>query len=90
MFGLQPWHLVVILGVALLVFGPSRLPEIGQAIGKSIREFREAATSAQDSIREGIEGRPEDRKVQDRSQVAVEYRPATPAEADKTDGQSKS
>ena len=89
MFGLQPWHLIVILGVALLVFGPSRLPEIGQAIGKSIREFREAATSAQDSIREGMEGRPEDGKVQDRPQSAVEHRPMTPAEADKTDGPPK-
>ncbi len=58
MFGLQPWHLIVIFGVALLVFGPSRLPEIGQAIGKSIREFREAASTAQESIREGMESQP--------------------------------
>ncbi len=66
MFGLQPWHLIVIFGVALLVFGPSRLPEIGQAIGKSIREFREAASSAQDSIREGIESRPAKKADQDK------------------------
>ncbi len=59
MFGLQPWHLIVILAVALLVFGPSRLPEIGAAIGKSIREFRDAATTAQDSLREGMESRPQ-------------------------------
>ncbi len=58
MFGLQPWHLIVILAVALLVFGPSRLPEIGAAIGKSIREFRDAATTAQDSLREGMEAKP--------------------------------
>ncbi len=55
MFGLQPWHLIVILAVALIIFGPSRLPEIGKAIGSSIREFRDAATSAQDEIRKGIE-----------------------------------
>ncbi len=55
MFGLQPWHLIAILAVALLVFGPSRLPEIGKAIGSSIREVREAATSAQDEIRKGLE-----------------------------------
>ncbi len=66
MFGLQPWHLIVIFGVALLVFGPSRLPEIGQAIGKSIREFREAASSAQDSIREGMESRPVKQSDQDK------------------------
>ena len=55
MFGLQPWHLIVILAVALIIFGPSRLPEIGRAIGSSIREFREAATSAQDELRKGMD-----------------------------------
>ena len=39
-FGLQPTHLIVILVVALLIFGPSRLPEIGKAMGKTIREFQ--------------------------------------------------
>ena len=56
MFGLQPLHLIVILVVALLIFGPSRLPEIGRAIGKSISEFRDAAQSTQYEIRKGIEG----------------------------------
>jgi sec-independent protein translocase protein TatA len=55
MFGLQPWHLIVILAVALIIFGPSRLPEIGKAIGSSIREFREAATSTQEELRKGLE-----------------------------------
>lgn len=40
MFGLGATELIVILGVALLVFGPRRLPEIGGALGKSIRDFR--------------------------------------------------
>jgi len=57
MFGLQPWHLIVILAVALIIFGPSRLPEIGKAIGSSIREFRDAATTTQDAIRSGVEGK---------------------------------
>ncbi len=69
MFGLQPWHLIVILGVALLVFGPSRLPEIGQAIGKSIREFRDAATSAESSIREGMQSQPVNKSEQDKTDV---------------------
>ncbi len=58
MFGLQPLHLIVILALALLIFGPSRLPEIGKAIGSSIREFRDAATSAQDEIRKGLDEKP--------------------------------
>ncbi|MBM3127550.1 MAG: twin-arginine translocase TatA/TatE family subunit [Chloroflexi bacterium] len=40
MFGLQPTHLIIILVVALLLFGPSKLPEIGKAMGKTIREFQ--------------------------------------------------
>ncbi len=58
MFGLQPWHVIAILAVALLIFGPSRLPEIGKAIGSSIREFRDAATTAQDELRKGMEEKP--------------------------------
>jgi sec-independent protein translocase protein TatA len=39
-FGLQPIHLVVIAVVALLIFGPSRLPEIGRGVAKALIEFR--------------------------------------------------
>jgi sec-independent protein translocase protein TatA len=40
MFGLHPIDLIIILVIALLVFGPKRLPEMGASIGKSIKEFR--------------------------------------------------
>jgi len=36
----QPMHLLVILGVALLVFGPKKLPDLGKGIGEGIRGFR--------------------------------------------------
>jgi len=39
-FGLQPIHLVVVFVVALLIFGPRRLPELGRGVGKAINEFR--------------------------------------------------
>ena len=39
---LQPMHLLVIFGIALLVFGPKKLPELGKGLGQSIRGFREA------------------------------------------------
>jgi sec-independent protein translocase protein TatA len=42
MFGLGIPELIVILVVALLFFGPGRLPEIGGALGKGIRDFRKA------------------------------------------------
>jgi sec-independent protein translocase protein TatA len=37
-----PVHLIIVLGIALLVFGPKRLPELGAGLGRSLREFREA------------------------------------------------
>lgn len=58
MFGLQPWHLIAILVVALIIFGPSRLPEIGRAIGKSISEFRDAASTVQDEVKKGLDEKP--------------------------------
>ena len=42
MFGLGAPELIVILVVALLIFGPGKLPEIGSALGKGIKDFRKA------------------------------------------------
>jgi sec-independent protein translocase protein TatA len=42
MGGLSPAHLILILAVALIVVGPGRLPETGAALGKALREFRQA------------------------------------------------
>ena len=39
---LQPTHLMVIFGVALLVFGPKKLPELGKGLGEGIRGFKSA------------------------------------------------
>ena len=39
-FGIQPIHIIIILIVALLIFGPSRLPELGRSLGKGLNEFR--------------------------------------------------
>jgi sec-independent protein translocase protein TatA len=58
MFGLQPWHLIVILAAALVFFGPSRLPEVARSLGKSIREFRDAASSVQDEVKKGLDDSP--------------------------------
>jgi sec-independent protein translocase protein TatA len=37
---LQPMHLLVIFGIALVVFGPKRLPELGKGLGEAIRGFK--------------------------------------------------
>ncbi len=41
---LSPIHLIIILIIALIVIGPGKLPEVGAALGKSIKEFRKAAS----------------------------------------------
>lgn len=46
----QPMHLLLILAIALLLFGPGKLPHIAANMGKSIREFK-SALSAPDEIK---------------------------------------
>lgn len=43
-------ELLVAFGVALLVFGPSKLPEIGKAFGRGIKEFKDASKELTDSL----------------------------------------
>ena len=38
----QPIHLLLVFGIALLVFGPKKLPELGKGLGESIRGFKSA------------------------------------------------
>ncbi len=44
----QPTHLLVILGFAVLVFGPKRIPELGKGLGEGIRGFRSALQQPKD------------------------------------------
>jgi sec-independent protein translocase protein TatA len=44
-------ELIIVLVIILIIFGPGRLPDIGNAIGKGLREFRKASTEIEDSIR---------------------------------------
>ena len=39
-----PMEIIVVLVIALVVFGPKRLPELGHGLGRGIREFRESVT----------------------------------------------
>ena len=46
-----PLELVIILVIALLILGPGKLPDVGSALGKSIREFRKAASDVQEATK---------------------------------------
>ena len=47
-FGMGWPELTIILVIVLIIFGASRVPEVGRAIGSGIREFRRTVTSADD------------------------------------------
>ncbi|MGO9309956.1 MAG: twin-arginine translocase TatA/TatE family subunit [Spirochaetia bacterium] len=51
-FGLQPIHLVVIVLVALVVFGPKRLPQLGRWLGRTFSEFKRGARDMADGFKE--------------------------------------
>ncbi|HUF42679.1 MAG TPA: twin-arginine translocase TatA/TatE family subunit [Verrucomicrobiae bacterium] len=48
MFGLGVPELLVILVIALVIFGPSKLPQIGSGLGKAIRDFKKGVTGGAD------------------------------------------
>ena len=50
MFGIGGWEMVLICVVALLVFGPQRLPELARSLGKGLAEFRKASSDLRRSI----------------------------------------
>jgi len=55
MFGLSVQELIFILVLALLIFGPKRLPEIGRTIGRGLSEFRRASNELKRSIEVDLE-----------------------------------
>jgi TatA/E family protein of Tat protein translocase len=65
------WIILLVLAIVLIVYGPGKLPEVGGAIGKGIREFRKASSDLTDEIKRSAspdttppasEGRPSDGK----------------------------
>ena len=44
----QPMHLLVLLVIVLIIFGPGKLPQLGESLGKSIRGFKKAMSEKED------------------------------------------
>ena len=55
MFGISAGEFIIILVVGLIVFGPGKLPEVGRAIGKALREFRKAQAALSATLNEPLD-----------------------------------
>jgi TatA/E family protein of Tat protein translocase len=55
MFGIGMTELAVIFVVALIVFGPTKLPELARSLGRAMAEFRRASTDLRQTLREAVD-----------------------------------
>ena len=67
-FNIGPFELLIVLILALLILGPGKLPEVGNALGKTIREFRKASSDVEDAVR-----------IEPQTSTATAAKPVTPA-----------
>lgn len=58
MFGVHPAYIIIILVIVLIIFGPGRLPELGGAVGKAMREFRKATSEITNEVTSASQTKP--------------------------------
>jgi sec-independent protein translocase protein TatA len=56
-FGGHWTYLLILLVVVLIIFGPGRLPELGGAVGKAMREFRKATNELTDEVKNTVDAK---------------------------------
>jgi sec-independent protein translocase protein TatA len=59
MFGTHWVWIIILLVVVLIIFGPGRLPELGGAVGKALREFRKATSELTNEVTTAVQAKPE-------------------------------
>ncbi len=59
----QPTHLIFILLIVLILFGPGKLPELGKGLGKGIREFKEAIKGGMERPPDPPQSKEEEKKA---------------------------
>ncbi|MGB6296749.1 MAG: TatA/E family twin arginine-targeting protein translocase [Rivularia sp. (in: cyanobacteria)] len=78
-FGIGLPEMAVIMAVALLVFGPKKLPEIGRSMGKAIRGFQDASTEFQEEFKK------EASQLEEAVKTTAELEPKLSSGAEKTE-----
>ncbi len=68
------WQIAIVLVIALIVFGPKRLPELGKSLGTGMREFKDSITGDNDDD--------EDEKREEQAKLEVQAAAPQPREAD--------
>jgi sec-independent protein translocase protein TatA len=53
-FGIGPLELIIVLVIALVVFGPKRLPDLGRSLGTGMREFKDSITGKDDDDKDAL------------------------------------
>jgi TatA/E family protein of Tat protein translocase len=77
-FGIGAPELIFILILALLIFGPKRLPQLSRTLGRGMAEFRRASTELQRAIHTEIEEPPRERRPPQTRPAAEPHRAAPP------------
>jgi len=62
-------ELIIILVIALIIFGPRKLPELGKSLGRSLNEFKKASTDLQNTLEQEI-------KIEEQKEAAAKAAPA--------------
>jgi len=73
MFGLGIPELMVIFVIALVVFGPKRLPDLGRSVGRAMSEFKKASQEFQDSVKEEMKEVEKTAQVEELKTIGPEF-----------------
>lgn len=83
-------ELIIILVIALIIFGPRKLPELGKSLGKSINEFKKASTELQNTLEKEIQLEEQKEREEKATRTAATQASTPVVDADGTHGQTVS